>query len=188
MTRVVILHGWQNRRPADHWEHWLHDRLVERGIAVDYPQLPDPDAPDLGTWLADLSALVDGDGDDVTCVAHSLAASLWLTRLARGAGPGRVTRLALVAPPAPAVLRDEVVAAFADHPAVIPSIPGVEVRVFEGAGDPYLPGGLAAAYSVDAAVPVEVVAGGGHLVPDSGFGPWPRMLDWVLASRERVAS
>ena len=182
MPHVVILHGWENRRPPEHWQHHLAVDLRGLGVTVDYPQLPDPDTPDLATWLAELSALVDGPGDAVTCVAHSLAASLWLTRLARGDGPGRVTRLALVAPPSPDVLRAEVVAAFADHPPRIDPIAGVEVRVFEGEGDPYLPGGLAASYAVGPAVPVESIAGGGHLIPDSGYGRWPRMLEWVLVA------
>ena len=55
--RFVILHGWENRRPSDHWEHWLHDELVARGYEVDYPQLPDPDTPDLETWLGILDDL-----------------------------------------------------------------------------------------------------------------------------------
>lgn len=178
--RIVILHGWMNRRPPEHWEHLLADDLRERGFTVDYPQLPDPDEPDLDAWLAELSALVDGDGEELTCIAHSLGASLWLTRLARGAGPGRVTRLALVAPPAPVPLESEVVAAFVDHPKRIDAVPGVELRIFEGEDDPYLPGGLAASYEVHPDVAVELVPGGGHLIPDSGFGRWPRILDWVL--------
>ena len=43
----LILHGWQNHRPKDHWQHWLADRLGELGHQVTYPQLPDPDDPDL---------------------------------------------------------------------------------------------------------------------------------------------
>src|SRR5690606_5315364 len=79
--RFVILHGWENRRPADHWEHWLHDELVARGFEVDYPQLPDPDTPDLETWLGILDELVTRGEDPVTLVAHSLATNLWITRL-----------------------------------------------------------------------------------------------------------
>lgn len=178
--RVVILHGWENRRPPEHWEHLLADDLRRRGIEVDYPQLPDPDTPDLEVWLARLSALVDEGRGPVTLIAHSLAASLWLTRLARGAGPGLVTRLALVAIPAPAVLAPTVVAAFTGHPARIDQLPGVESRVFEGEDDPYAPGGVRAAYAIDPGIPVETVPGGGHLIPDSGYGEWPRMLEWVL--------
>ena len=42
----LLLHGWQNRRPADHWQHLLADELRGRGLAVRYPQLPSPDEPD----------------------------------------------------------------------------------------------------------------------------------------------
>ena len=179
--RVVILHGWENRRPPEHWEHHLANDLRAHGLEVDYPQLPDPDTPDVEVWLERLSSLVDRPGDEpITLIAHSLAASLWLTRLARGAGPGRVTRLALVAIPSPAVLASTIVADFIAHPAVIGPIVGVEQRVFEGEDDPYSPGGVRAAYEISPDIPVELVPGGGHLIPDTGFGEWPRMLTWAL--------
>lgn len=178
--RYVILHGWENRRPADHWEHWLFDELTARGLEVDYPQLPDPDTPDLDTWLALLDALVTRGERDVTLIVHSLAASLWLTHLARGGSPGLVSRLALVAIPSPAVLAPTVVAPFVAHEPRIESLPGVETIVFEGEGDEYAPSGVRAAYAIADDIPVELVPGGGHLVPASGFGPWPRILDWAL--------
>jgi len=179
--RIVILHGWENRRPPEHWEHHLANDLRAHGLEVDYPQLPDPDTPDIEVWLERLSALIDEPGDEpITLVAHSLAASLWLTRLARGVGPGRVTRLALVAIPSPVVLAPTVVARFIEHPAVIDPLPGVEQRVFEGENDLYSPGGVRAAYEISHEIPVEFVAGGGHLIPDTGFGEWPRMMMWAL--------
>ena len=178
--RFVILHGWENRRPPAHWQHWLFDELNRRGMDVDYPQLPDPDTPDLGTWLALLDELVTRGERPVTLIAHSLAASLWLSRIAQGEGPGLVTRLALVAIPAPVVLEPTVVGAFVAHERWIAELPGVEQIVVEGEGDPYAPGGVRAAYAIDPAIPVESVAGGGHLTPDSGFGPWPRILEWAV--------
>jgi len=182
IQRFVIVHGWENRRPPDHWQHWLADELRFAGQDVDYPQLPDPDTPDLDTWLAVLDELVTRGDRPVTLVAHSLAASLWLTRLGRGDGPGLVTRLALAAIPSPAVLEPTVVAAFVDHPARIDALPGVETVVFEGEGDAYSPNGVRADYEIDPSIPLEFVAGGGHLTPDSGFGRWPRILEWVLGA------
>jgi predicted alpha/beta hydrolase family esterase len=183
-NRFVILHGWENRRPPEHWEHWLFDELTARGFEVDYPQLPDPDTPDLDTWLEVLADLVTRGERPVTLLAHSLAASLWLTHLARGHSPGLVTRLALAAIPSPGVLRSTVVEAFIDHPPVIAPSPGVEQIVFEGENDPYSPGGVRASYAIDPSIPVEAVPQGGHLIPDSGFGPWPRILEWTLAAEE----
>lgn len=178
--RFVILHGWENRRPADHWEHWLHDELVARGFEVDYPQLPDPDTPDLETWLGILDELVTRGEDPVTLVAHSLATNLWITRLGRGGSPGLVTRAALAAVPAPSALESTVVAPFVEVSARIPALPGVETRIFEGEGDEYAGRGVEAEFEVDPGIPVELVAGGGHLVPADGFGPWPRVLEWAL--------
>jgi predicted alpha/beta hydrolase family esterase len=183
-TRFVILHGWENRLPPDHWEHWLADELRDRGFEVDYPQLPDPDTPDLDIWLTVLAELVTRGERPVTLLAHSLAASLWLTHLAHGGSPGLVTRLALAAIPAPEVLRSTVVASFIDHPPVISLLPGVDQIVFEGENDPYSPGGVRASYEIDPSIPVETITDGGHLIPDSGFGPWPRILQWTLADDE----
>lgn len=177
--RFVLLHGWENRRPADHWQHWLFDELTTLGAEVDYPQLPDPDTPDLDTWLELLDGLVARDERPVTLLAHSLATSLWLTRLARGGSPGRVTRLALVAVPAPSMLASTVVASFVEHPPHIAALPGVETRIFEGEGDEYAPGGTRGSYEIDDAVPVETVPAGGHLIPATGFGPWPRIREWA---------
>lgn len=179
--RFVIVHGWENRRPADHWEHWLSDELVARGHEVDYPQLPDPDTPDVDEWLGLLDGLITRGERPVTLVVHSLATSLWLTHLARGGSTGLVHRVALAAIPAPSVLAPTVVASFTDHPRRIDALPGVETHVFEGEGDEYSPGGVRASYAIDPAVPVELVPGGGHLIPASGFGPWPRILDWALS-------
>ena len=102
----LILHGWQNHRPAAHWQHWLADRLTDLGHEVAYPRLPEADDPDLERWLAELDALLgELAGRRITVVCHSLACLLWLHAVARDdvlAGP--VDRVLLVAPPAPEVL------------------------------------------------------------------------------------
>lgn len=54
--RFLILHGAENRRPREHWQHHLAEELRARGEIVLYPQLPDPDNPRLETWLELLRA------------------------------------------------------------------------------------------------------------------------------------
>jgi len=103
---VLLLHGWQNRRPLGHWQGWLTEELAARGHLVRYPQLPQPDDPDLDTWLATVQEQLAGLGDvEVTervLVCHSLACLLWLHLVAGsdGAGP-LVDRVLLIAPPSP---------------------------------------------------------------------------------------
>jgi predicted alpha/beta hydrolase family esterase len=47
-----------------------------------------------------------------------------------------------------------------------------------GDDDPMCPGGIARAYGAPLKMAVTVIAGGGHLNVESGFGPWAAVLDW----------
>jgi predicted alpha/beta hydrolase family esterase len=73
VAEVLILHGWQNRRPDGHWQRWLAGELGASGAIVRYPQLPEPDEPVLDDWLRALDAELDGTvPDELTVVAHSV--------------------------------------------------------------------------------------------------------------------
>ena len=108
MAGFLVLHGWRNRQPPDHWHHLLVDALRSAGHVVAYPQLPDPDKPDLDAWLAAFAAELPAlprDGERVV-VAHSLGCLLWWQAAARGFVDPPVDRFLLVAPPSPEVTRD----------------------------------------------------------------------------------
>jgi predicted alpha/beta hydrolase family esterase len=83
--RFLVLHGLGNHRPQEHWQWWLVEQLRWRGEQVLYPQLPDPDLPDLTSWLdllvGEYAQL--GDGERVI-VCHSLACALWCQASERG--------------------------------------------------------------------------------------------------------
>lgn len=177
---TVILHGWQGSGP-DHWQSWLAEELRAADREVRYPDLPDADRPALGAWLAALGATLDGlpaGGYDV--VAHSLGAVLWLHHVAAAGDSPRPARAALVAPPSPRTTIPEL-APFFPAPLDIDV-----VRHSAGAGtvlvgsddDPFTPEGVAAAYGLPLKMPTTVVAGGGHLNPEAGYGAWPAVLDW----------
>jgi predicted alpha/beta hydrolase family esterase len=177
---TVILHGWGTSGP-DHWQSWLAEQLRAAGREVRYPDLHDAELPALDAWLAALDATLDGlpdDGFDV--VAHSLGAVLWLHHVAAAGQAPRPARVALVSPPSPRTTIPEI-AGFFPAPLDI----GV-VRRSAGAGtvlvgsdaDPYTPEGIATAYGLALKMPTTIIAGGGHLNPDSGYGVWPAVLDW----------
>jgi len=211
----LLLHGWQNRRPADHWQHLLSDELRGRGLAVRYPQLPSPDEPDLAEWEAAVrsehAALGPGP---VTVVCHSLSTLLWL-RIQAGARPLAADRVALVSPPSPELIAgQDAVHAFVDGGAALGTASGeaggeaagAESRdtllfdgrllgtgavgdsvVVAGDDDPWLPLGLGDTWRGRLDGRQVVVRGGGHLTPDSGFGAWPAMTAWALGQRGEVA-
>jgi len=184
----LVLHGWENHRPADHWQHWLAGRLVADGAQVLYPQLPEPDQPVLDEWLLDLRRYAEAmRGEERILICHSLAVLLWWTAAVSGGAP-EADRVLLVAPPAPAFLRDKPVADFV--PAGMDA--GLDtgllrtVRLVAGDDDPYCPGGAVTEYADRYGVDIDIVDGGGHLNAASGYGPWPSMLDWCRDRATRI--
>lgn len=90
-SRFLILHGFGNRRPRGHWQHWLADQLRRRGERVRYPQLPDPDRPDLTAWLDALGTEYAQLGDrERVVICHSLACALWYQASELSAGADAV--------------------------------------------------------------------------------------------------
>jgi predicted alpha/beta hydrolase family esterase len=176
---TVILHGIDGSGP-EHWQRWLEAQLIATGRAVRFPELPDASAPELEPWLAALDAGLDGledDGFDV--VAHSLACLLWLHHATRSTGAPRPARVALVAPPEHEVARG-VAPSFVPAPLDIDSIRrGADGTVLVGSdNDPFCPIGVAAAYGAPLKMAATVIPGAGHINVDSGFGPFPAVLDW----------
>ncbi|MFE6257484.1 RBBP9/YdeN family alpha/beta hydrolase [Agromyces sp. NPDC057865] len=190
VAEVLILHGWQNRRPDGHWQRWLAGELEATGAIVRYPQLPEPDEPVLDDWLRALDAELDGtDPDDLTVVAHSLGCLLWLAHAARraerGEGAPLARRVVLVAPPAPDVVRGiPEIAAFE------PTLDGAtrdaltataweRVTIVAGTEDPFCPEGAERTYAIPLDAEYVEVVDGGHLTIDDGYGPFPRVRDLV---------
>lgn len=182
MTAYLILHGWQNHRPEDHWQHWLADRLTELGHHVAYPQLPDPDDPDLDTWLAELTRHLGElpDNGNRVVLAHSASALLWLHAVSRGlVKTGAVDRVLLVAPPSASVLAPLPEVAEFTAPAPDFTFPG-PTRLVAGDDDPYCPEGARAEFGDPLGIPTDILPGAAHLDLDAGYGSWPAVLDWCL--------
>ncbi|MFC6357461.1 RBBP9/YdeN family alpha/beta hydrolase [Luethyella okanaganae] len=181
--RFLILHGWENRRPDGHWQHWLARELAGRGYEVAYPQLPDPDEPSLDAWLDRLRAELQRSPQSTTVVCHSLACLLWMHAVTRGGLPS-VERVLLAAPPAGSVVESHAAIAEFAWPRVSPSqLAAVSRRrphVIAGDEDPYCPDGVEVAFARPLALTFEIVPGGGHLAMDDGFGPFPRVLEWAI--------
>ena len=180
--RFLILHGLANRRPPGHWHHWLAERLRSAGEQVIYPQLPDPDEPDLGRWLETLRAELGmlGDAERVV-VCHSLACSLWLAHCEQTGSSRPVDRVLLVSPPGPDVLSD-LVPAFArplPDAAAVAEASG-ELLIVASDADSYNPTGARCTHAEPLRVGLRTLEGAGHISWEDGFGPWPAVEEWCL--------
>jgi predicted alpha/beta hydrolase family esterase len=173
----LILHGWQGSGPG-HWQTWLAERLRADGHDVRYPDLPDPDRPELEPWLAALAAELRPAEDTVIC--HSLACCLWLHHRARGGPPA--PRVLLVAPPCLDPPPPEIAGFFP-----VPREPslGTNARLVCSDDDPFC-ASAAGVYGVRLGIEIDLIPGGGHINPDAGFGPWPAVLDWCYGAKKGV--
>ena len=183
---VLILHGWQNHRPAGHWQHILADDLWSAGVDVRYPQLPDPDDPDSAVWSAQVAAEIDSmTADRRIVVAHSLTSWVMLRLLAMP-NPPRLDRILLVAPVSRAVLAENRPISAFDPPlgdeAITAAVTGHgAVHVVCSDDDQYFTGG-AAGWAKRLGATVHPLTGQGHLALGDGYGRWDSVRDWLLCS------
>jgi predicted alpha/beta hydrolase family esterase len=187
----LILHGWQNRRPEEHWQYKLASALTGRGYRVRYPQLPDPDEPVLKDWLAAIEQeLHEAGSANVVVIAHSLACAAWLHLAQSGSVHLPVARLLFVAPPSPEFLAAEpAIAEFVPPQAGLGAIGATSAtkpRLACAQGDP------TCSPSADQVYPgvfdVDLIPHGGHLDMPAGYGEWPSILDWCEHPDRRLTA
>lgn len=171
---VLVLHGLHGSSP-DHWQRWLAERLRAHGRHVAFPDLPDPDTPELAAWLDALARELAALPAPPVVACQSLGCLLWLHHVARGGAAA--VRTLLVAPPSAGAGLPEL-AGFL--PAPLPALPNPS-RLVCSDDDPYCPEGAAELYGAPLGIPVDLLPGRGHLNPDAGYGPWPSVEAWCLA-------
>jgi hypothetical protein len=69
--RVFIVHRWYGTPEAD-WYPWLKKELENKGFAVFVPAMPNPDAPEIKSWVKTLSDAVGTPDKDTYFVGHSV--------------------------------------------------------------------------------------------------------------------
>lgn len=186
--RTLLLHGWQNRRPAGHWQFWLAERLRARGEQVLYPQLPRPDEPLLDEWIERLEGELAqlGDGERVV-ICHSLSCLLWAHAASSLGDRLRATRLMWVAPPGPSAFV-QAIATFApnglDADAIAATAP--MRRLVCAHDDPQCPERADDCYG-SLGFSSHVLPGAGHIDPDAGYGAWPAIERWALGDVHALA-
>lgn len=174
---VLILHGYEGNRPG-HWQTWLAAELSAEGVPVTYPMLPEPFIPDLAAWSDAVSSSLEAHhGQGLVVVCHSLACHLW-AHLAAATDRMLADRAVLVAPPGLA----ETQSTFSRLPPGPINRANLEraaprTDLVLGADDPWRADPLD--FQGAGLSPV-LIPGGAHLNIESGYGPWPGMLQWLL--------
>jgi hypothetical protein len=158
-----------------------------------YPQLPEPDQPDLEAWLRALQADYDqlGIGERVV-ICHSLGCVLWYQAALRRLLPVPADRVLLVAPPGPSVMAGPDLRGFdpgAWRADVLTGSSHRNIRLVASDDDPFcLEGPAAVVFGTPLGLDAETLHGAGHLSVADGYGPWPAALEWCLNESHRFDS
>jgi predicted alpha/beta hydrolase family esterase len=187
MSRVLLLHGWTNRRPEGHWMRLTAAALRSQGHQVWYPQFPAPETPSPAEWqdlLRQESNMMDEvEGGEKIVIAHSLGTINFLYGALTDLFNKPFDRALLVAIPDPVMTSEttgiegepldfrnpELVPAMNKWAGNVTAVASDKDRWQPNGADFYRPLGLET---------IEVL-GAGHFSLDDGWGAWPGLGTWV---------
>lgn len=186
MAKVLILHGWTNRRQPGHWQRHLATALRQQGHVVAYPQFPSTDQPKLNEWqellAAELDMLSEIEAGETIVIGHSLGCINWIQGAATGLITEPVDRVLLVAPADPIVLGEvEGLKVTLTDPEVVAATHAstASLTVLASDQDKWTPRGIQATFGDPLGLEAVILPGAGHLSLDDGFGFWQGVIDWV---------
>lgn len=187
MARVLINHGWTNRRPKGMWARHLAAELRADGHVVIYPQFPNTDNPVLEEWqgllVDELEHLDEAGAGETIFIGHSLGCINWIQAAATGKIVNPVDRVLLVAPADPKLL-DEVPGMNVDltNADVAQSVlaSARSLTVVGSDKDPWAPRGVQETFGDPLGLDAVIIPGAGHITLDEGWGRWQGVIDWVL--------
>jgi predicted alpha/beta hydrolase family esterase len=187
VARVLLLHGWTNKRPEGHWIRITAATLRNQGHQVWYPQFPTPDTPNPLEWQdllrQEANMMDEVDGGEKIVIAHSLGTINWIYGALTNLFNQPFDRALLVAIPDP-VMTSETSGIegeplnFAD-PALAQALKKWSGAVTAVASDKdrWQPNGTDFYGSLE--IPTVEIQNAGHFSLDDGWGQWPGITSWV---------
>ena len=170
--KILIIHGWGGS-DKPHWQSWLAGEIAKEYGCVSFLKFSDFDFPKKNIWKEELLKELDDFKPNIV-ICHSLANILWF-HLCNEESINKIEKLYLVAPPS---LENEIKEVRTFFPIKAPTnLHAKEALLICSTNDPYM--SLEEAKSLKKAlnIEMEILEDAGHLNADSGFGPWPWMLD-----------
>ena len=180
--QVLIVPGYRGSGDA-HWQTWLENNLpnASRVRRIDWSQ------PILSVWAGEVRREIQQASKPLWIVAHSFGCLA--TAVAVSDRPEKVLGVVLVAPADPS--RFHLLGCYGDHPLqdvhsshlipvtrVLPLRPlDVDGVVISSENDLWLSQKAASELSSSWGLKLHSVGRAGHINAESGYGPWPWLLD-----------
>lgn len=186
MARILLMHGWTNKRELGVWQRTLASALRHQGHQVLYPQFPETDNPTLEHWqellLTELDILDEAGTGETIAIGHSLGCINWIQAAVEKKIVKPVDRLLLVAPADPKLLgevkglkvklSDKKTKAAVEASAHTITIVGSDA-------DPWAPNGVQATFGDPLGVQAVILQGAKHFSKADGFSQWQGVIDWI---------
>jgi uncharacterized protein len=193
VKKILLHHGWTNKRPEGHWLRLTAAALRTQGHQVWYPQFPEPDRPNPDDWqniISQEARMMDEvSGGEKIAIAHSLGCLNWMLAAMTGKFEIPFDRVLFVAPPDP-IKTDEAEGIKGEpmnlhHPDLLPAIKAntKSFTIVASENDRWLPRGIKI-YEDALQQKAVVVPGAGHFSLDDGWGKWSGLIKWIETVEE----
>ena len=193
MKKILLHHGWTNKRPEGHWLRLTASELRSLGHQVWYPQFPEPDKPNPEDWQTiirqEAQMMDEVQGGEKIAITHSLGCMNWMLAAMTGQFEKPFDRVLFVAPPDP-IKTDEADGIGGEpmdlsNPLLLPAIKAnaKSFTIIASDNDRWLPRGVKI-YEEALQQQAVVFPGAGHFSLDDGWGPWPGLLSWIESGQD----
>jgi predicted alpha/beta hydrolase family esterase len=193
VKKILLHHGWTNRRPQGHWIRLTAAQLRSQRHQVWYPQFPEPETPNPEDWQAIISQeaqmMDEVSGGEKIAITHSLGCMNWMLAAMMGRFEQPFDRVLFVAPPDP-IKTSEAEGIKGEpmdihHPELLPAIRrnAKSLTIIASDNDRWLPRGIQI-YEDALQQEAVVFPGAGHFSLDDGWGEWQGIVDWVESGKD----
>lgn len=186
MARILLMHGWTNKRELGVWQRTLASALRHQGHQVLYPQFPETDNPTLEHWqellLTELDILDEAGTGETIAIGHSLGCINWIQAAVEKKIVKPVDRLLLVAPADPKLLGEVKglkVNLSAKKTKAAVEASARSITIVGSDADPWAPNGVQATFGDPLGVQAVILQGAKHFSKADGFSQWQGVIDWI---------
>ena len=95
--RAFLIHGWDGN-PKNAWFPWAKKELEKKDFEVLVPAMPDPEEPEIKSWVDKLAKTVGNIDGDTYLIGHSIGCQTILRYLEKLSENEKVKAVILVAP------------------------------------------------------------------------------------------
>ncbi len=177
-----IIHGVY-ANPEANWFPWLKKELEKKGFEMIVPKFPTPLDQSLESWMRTIAKYEDRINEETVLVGHSLGAAFILSYLEKA--NKKITAACLIAPfhkPLGSPY-DQLNTTFIDKHFDWKKIKGNcgKFFIFASDNDRYIPFEITKELIEKLNAKFHLVANGGHLNKESGYGKLPILLETIKA-------